>query len=228
MDRYFTSHPEYQSFRYQLPTGYQYLVTILGDRVATGDFVTVPDAESSEEWPMDLPSNDEDNEIQESTERSKSASVILSFPSGSASITSSEAGGSASRDKKKENERKKQHAKENFRKQMADKAAIRGKSREKNMDKLIRSINDIEDSSTSLIREVLGTYGAAQEAAQSPIPRAIKLADEELLKDYSQDDIFRVYDLLEDEAKSHALLAMRAERRAGWLRYELNKARESR
>jgi hypothetical protein len=36
MDKYFSDHPEFRSFRYSLPTGYHHLIVILGDRVATG------------------------------------------------------------------------------------------------------------------------------------------------------------------------------------------------
>ena len=49
MDRYFQDHPEFQIFRYRLPAGHKYLVVILGDQVATSEFVSAPDAESSED-----------------------------------------------------------------------------------------------------------------------------------------------------------------------------------
>ena len=89
----------------------------------------------------------------------------------------------------------------------------------------MRGVSEFEEASAELIKEMMGTY---QNASQGPIPRAIKLADMVLLKDYEQMDIFRVYDLLQDEVKAHALLAMKAERRAGWLQYELEKASNGR
>ena len=50
MDTYFKAHPEYKSFRHNLPAGYKFLVEILGDRVATGDFAAdVEDSTSEEE-----------------------------------------------------------------------------------------------------------------------------------------------------------------------------------
>jgi hypothetical protein len=96
----------------------------------------------------------------------------------------------------------------------------RSRNREKKADKLMRGVSEFEGDSVKLMKEVMSSY---EEASQGPIPRAIMLADDELLGGYSQEEIFQVYDLLQDEAKAHALLAMKPERRSGWLRYELEK-----
>jgi hypothetical protein len=225
MDKYFSEHPEFRMFRYNLPTGYNHLIVILGDRVATGEFGITADAESSEEWDSELPSNDEEDEdsdrVQESIERSKSASISSPSSSRSPSVASSRLSSISTKSARKEaKERGKQQAKDSLRKQVAEKVVKRSRNREKKADKLMRGVSEFEGDSVKLMKEVMSSY---EEASQGPIPRAIMLADDELLGGYSQEEIFQVYDLLQDEAKAHALLAMKPERRSGWLRYELEK-----
>jgi hypothetical protein len=103
---------------------------------------------------------------------------------------------------------------------MADKVVMKGRDCEKKADKLMRGVSEFEGESAELLKMIMGSY---KTASQGLILQAIKLADKVLLQDYPQDEVFHVYDLLQDKAKAYALLAMRAEFRAGWLRYELDK-----
>jgi hypothetical protein len=51
------------------------------------------------------------------------------------------------------------------------------------------------------------------------------LFDAKYTKDYPEDEIHEVYDLLQQEHKAAAFAVMADSRQAGWFRYELTKAR---
>jgi len=60
-------------------------------------------------------------------------------------------------------------------------------------------------------------------ASRGAIPEAIKWVDMHIAVKYSEREIFRIYDLLQDEVKAAVLTVMAEERRAGWIEYELEK-----
>jgi hypothetical protein len=212
MDTYFAAHPKYVEFRYHLPTGHKQLAIILGDRVATGEFVKDFDAESSEEASSDEVidlEDQEDQDVRDSVERSRSPSV--------ASLRSSSVASSVAEKKKKN---KKSVAAQSFRKQLAEKAAKRKGEREKKSDKLFRGVAEFEGESARVMKSIMESYEAARKGA---IPEAIEWVDKYIAAKYSEREVFRIYDLLQDEAKAAALTAMVEERRAGWIEYELEK-----
>jgi hypothetical protein len=61
-------------------------------------------------------------------------------------------------------------------------------------------------------------------ASKSPLEKAIELFDAKYAKEYPGDDIYKVYDLLQQEHKTATFAVMAEARQAGWLRYELAKA----
>lgn len=218
MDRYFTAHPQFANFRYKLPAGYRYLLEILGDQVATGEFAHGADAESSEEASESEVGEVDDEQLQQSIERSRSASAATS--ASRSSSVASELG--------KTKEKEKSTGAKGFRRLMADKRAAtekevvakRKREREKKSDQLMRGVREFEGESAEMMKAIMEEY---RTASQGPIPRAIALVEAELVDQYLPEDVFRIYDLLQDEAKSHALLAMDPSRRAGWIVYELGK-----
>ena len=225
MDTYFAAHPEYRQFRFSLPTGHRQLAVILGDRVATGEFVKDFDAESSEEASSDDandPEDEEDQDVHDLVERSRqstsrsishSRSSSTSRPS---SVTSSQPSSGASSSAGE----KKSRVAQSFRKQLAERAAKRKGEREKKSDKLFRGVAEFESESAKMMKSVMESYEAASRGA---IPEAIEWVDKHIATEYSQREVFRIYDLLQDEAKAATLTAMVEERRSGWIEYELEK-----
>jgi hypothetical protein len=60
-----------------------------------------------------------------------------------------------------------------------------------------------------------------QDRQQKPHQKAIELFDAKYAKEYPGDDIYKVYDLLQQEHKAATFAVMAEARQAGWLRYEL-------
>ena len=224
MDAYFSEHPEFKAFRFNFPPGYKYLVNIVGDRVATGEFAIDARAEDSDEveWASDISDEgesgkSEDDEIQPSIERSQSVSV-----SRSSSVST------AAQRRNLQKEHQKEQAKGGMRKHIAaqkmannkrdeeDQGRVRKKS-EKKSDLLARSLSEFDGQSAKVLE---GFIKKLDENIKNPIQQAIELFDKELAEEF-EEEVYQVLSLLQDEAKASALLAMKPERRAGWIRYEL-------
>ena len=73
-----------------------------------------------------------------------------------------------------------------------------------------------------LIGDMMTSY---ESASKGPIEKAIELFDTKYSEEYPGDDIYEVYDLLQQEHKAAAFAVISDARQAGWLRYELRKAR---
>jgi hypothetical protein len=149
VDHYFAAHPEYKGFRHSLPAGYKYLAEILGDRVATGDFVAEVEDETSEE--EIVISSGEETEEEEGDHQlvarlpTRSASRSVPNPSSSGAETG----------QKRTKEKKKPAAAQEYSKQLATKAAGRKKEREKKWDKLLRGVTEFELGSAKLIGDMM-------------------------------------------------------------------------
>jgi len=225
MDTYFAAHPEYLQFRYSLPAGHKQLVVILGDRIATGEFVKDFDAESTDEDSNDSVialEEEDDQDVCDLVERSRKSSSSRSVStsrstSRSQSVVSSR---SSSAIPLVAEEKKKSAAAQSFRKQLAKKAAKRKGEREKKSDKLFRGVAEFEGESARVMRSIMESFEATSRGA---IPEAIEWVDKHIAAKYPEREVFRIYDLLQDEAKAAALTAMAEERRAGWIEYELEK-----
>jgi len=85
---------------------------------------------------------------------------------------------------------------------------------------LFRGVAEFEGESTRVITLMMERFKAASRGA---IPEAIKWVDIYIVVKYSEREIFRIYDLLQDEVKVAALTAIAKERRARWIEYELEK-----
>jgi hypothetical protein len=70
------------------------------------------------------------------------------------------------------------------------------------------------------MKSIMESYEASRRGA---IPEAIEWVDKHIAAKYTERKVFRIYDLLQDEAKAAALTAMVEERRPGWIEYELEK-----
>jgi hypothetical protein len=223
MDTYFTAHPEFLRFRYSLPTGHKQLVVILGDRIATGEFVKDFDTESTDEDSNDSVialEEEEDQDVRDSVERSRKSSNSRSVSNSTSRSQSVASPRSSSVVPLVAEEKKKSTAAQGFRKQLAKKAAKRKGEREKKSDKLFRGVAEFEGESARAMRSIMESFEAASRGA---IPEAIEWVDKHIATNYPEREVFRIYDLLQNEAKAAALTAMAEERRAGWIEYELEK-----
>ena len=222
MDTYFATYPEYVQFRRSLLTGHKQLAVILGDWIATGEFVKDFDAESTDEDSNDsvitLEEEEEDQDVHDSVERSrKSSSSRSASNSRSLSVVSSR---SSLVVPLVTEEKKKSVATQSFRKQLAKKAVKWKGEREKKSNKLFRGVAEFEGESTRVMTLMMERSKAASRGA---ILEAIEWVDMHIAVKYLEREIFRIYDLLQDEAKAAALTVMAEERRAGQIEYELEK-----
>ena len=79
---------------------------------------------------------------------------------------------------------------------------------------------EFEGESARVMRSIMESFEATSRGA---LPEAIKWVDKHIAAKYPEREVFRIYNLLQDEAKAAALTAMAEERRAGWIEYELEK-----
>ena len=226
MDRYFADFPEYKEFRHSLPAGYKYLVDILGDR-ATGEFAPEVEEDTSEEEVFISGGEDirEEEEAHQSVEQStsrinrlaRSSTQSTSRPVSVSSARSCSVGAETVQRRTKE---KNTTAAQNLRRQLAAKAAKGKKDQERKSDKLLRCVSEFGSASAKLVAEIMASY---ESASKCPIEKAIELFDSKYANEYSEDDVFKVYDLLQQKEKATAFSVMAEVRQAQWLRYELRR-----
>jgi hypothetical protein len=121
---------------------------------------------------------------------------------------------------KAKNPRKRSAAAQDFRKNMAEKELKRRKERHKQSDKVANAIASSHEGSEKLVRSLIE---GLSEANRSEVHVAIATFEKELAAEYDQRRIFKIYDILEDEAKAIAFITMAEIRRGPWLEYELEK-----
>jgi hypothetical protein len=157
----------------------------------------------------------------EEEEEDRQLVARLLTPSASRSVPKPSFSG-AETGQKRTKEKKKSTAAQGYSKQLATKAAGRKKEPEKKSDNLLRDVTIFESGSAKLIGDMMTSY---ESASKSPIEKAIELFDVKYAKECLGDEIYEVYDLLQQEHKATAFAVIADARQAGWLRYELTKAR---